>query len=110
MAMNTRDIIVTTSCLAGLFILWISYITGYHYPIISNTMSSTLILILLAVVWFWLLRRRVRTTAMKPSTQLLNLIIIIGMPLLYQLAKGKLTLDSGLEVVLSMGLLPGAYW
>lgn len=29
--MNSRDIVVTTICLIGQFILWVSYRTGYNY-------------------------------------------------------------------------------
>lgn len=66
------------------------------------------IIILFGVVVIWMilynLRKevrtvpRTRTVPTTPLTHLLNLIIIIGMPLLFRLIKGTLTLDAGLEM------------
>jgi hypothetical protein len=59
--MNRKDIVIMTACLLALFILWISWMTGYHPSGMWEIRIVILIpMVALAGMFLWLLRRAVR--------------------------------------------------
>jgi O-antigen/teichoic acid export membrane protein len=62
--MDRKDIVIMTGCLLALFILWISWMTGYHPSGMWEIRIVILIpFVALAGIFLWLLRRE-RTVRM----------------------------------------------